>query len=217
MPKRSGVLKPGGRFAVSDVVVKDGDVPEEVRRSMELWVGCVAGALCGAAILPGQIATCRVRTSGSAARAESTVQRTPDNSSMKRGSRTTRCSPRLTERFMSAFIRAGNQYGTAGVLWANLLLLSRGPRHPRSAAGIVRFCGESRDKAAEERGLRSCGGPGTHLATHTRAFLSRQVGARTLDALAISLLARRREGVTPAHRAPATNCCGEERHASRCS
>ena len=39
------VLKPGGRFAVSDVVVKDGDVPEEVRRSMELWVGCVAGAL----------------------------------------------------------------------------------------------------------------------------------------------------------------------------
>ena len=39
------VLKPGGRFAVSDVVVKDDDVPGEVRRSMELWVGCVAGAL----------------------------------------------------------------------------------------------------------------------------------------------------------------------------
>jgi SAM-dependent methyltransferase len=38
------VLKPGGRFAVSDVVVH-GDVPAEVRRSMELWVGCVAGAL----------------------------------------------------------------------------------------------------------------------------------------------------------------------------
>lgn len=38
------VLKPGGRFAVSDVVV-NGDVPAEVRRSMELWVGCVAGAL----------------------------------------------------------------------------------------------------------------------------------------------------------------------------
>jgi arsenite methyltransferase len=38
------VLKPGGRFAVSDVVVR-GDVPREVRRSMELWVGCVAGAL----------------------------------------------------------------------------------------------------------------------------------------------------------------------------
>jgi SAM-dependent methyltransferase len=38
------VLKPGGRFAVSDVVVR-GPVPAAVRRSMELWVGCVAGAL----------------------------------------------------------------------------------------------------------------------------------------------------------------------------
>jgi len=38
------VLKPGGRFAVSDVVVR-GDVPAEVRKSMELWVGCIAGAL----------------------------------------------------------------------------------------------------------------------------------------------------------------------------
>jgi ubiquinone/menaquinone biosynthesis C-methylase UbiE len=38
------VLKPGGRFAVSDVVVR-GEVPAEVRKSMELWVGCVAGAL----------------------------------------------------------------------------------------------------------------------------------------------------------------------------
>ena len=38
------VLKPGGRFAVSDVVIR-GDVPADVRRSMELWIGCVAGAL----------------------------------------------------------------------------------------------------------------------------------------------------------------------------
>jgi arsenite methyltransferase len=38
------VLKPGGRFAVSDVVVR-GEVPDEVKRNMELWVGCVAGAL----------------------------------------------------------------------------------------------------------------------------------------------------------------------------
>ena len=38
------VLRPGGRFAVSDVIVR-GQVPPEVRRSMELWVGCVAGAL----------------------------------------------------------------------------------------------------------------------------------------------------------------------------
>lgn len=38
------VLKPGGRFAVSDVVV-DGDLPDPVRKDMELYVGCVAGAL----------------------------------------------------------------------------------------------------------------------------------------------------------------------------
>src|SRR5205823_4616027 len=38
------VLKPGGRFAVSDVVIR-GEVPGEVRKSMELWVGCIAGAL----------------------------------------------------------------------------------------------------------------------------------------------------------------------------
>lgn len=38
------VLKPGGRIAVSDIVVR-GDMPQEIRRSAELWSGCVAGAL----------------------------------------------------------------------------------------------------------------------------------------------------------------------------
>ena len=38
------VLKPGGRLAVSDIVVR-GEVPAEIRRSVELWIGCVAGAL----------------------------------------------------------------------------------------------------------------------------------------------------------------------------
>ena len=38
------VLKPGGRFAVSDVMVR-GNVPEEIRKSLLLWVGCIAGAL----------------------------------------------------------------------------------------------------------------------------------------------------------------------------
>jgi arsenite methyltransferase len=38
------VLKPGGRFAISDVVVR-GKVPAEIKKNMELWVGCVAGAL----------------------------------------------------------------------------------------------------------------------------------------------------------------------------
>ena len=38
------VLKPGGRFAVADVVVR-GEVPSEIRRNVELWIGCLAGAL----------------------------------------------------------------------------------------------------------------------------------------------------------------------------
>jgi len=38
------VLRPGGRFAVSDVVAR-GDIPPEIKRNIELWVGCVAGAL----------------------------------------------------------------------------------------------------------------------------------------------------------------------------
>jgi arsenite methyltransferase len=38
------VLKPGGRFAVSDVMVR-GDVPDVIKKNMELWIGCVAGAL----------------------------------------------------------------------------------------------------------------------------------------------------------------------------
>jgi ubiquinone/menaquinone biosynthesis C-methylase UbiE len=39
------VLKPGGRFAVSDIIVQGSEVPEALRRDMELWAGCVAGAL----------------------------------------------------------------------------------------------------------------------------------------------------------------------------
>jgi arsenite methyltransferase len=38
------VLRPGGRFAVSDIVVR-GEVPEAIRKSVELWIGCVAGAM----------------------------------------------------------------------------------------------------------------------------------------------------------------------------
>jgi SAM-dependent methyltransferase len=38
------VLKPGGRLAVSDVVIRS-SVPAQIRKSMELWIGCVAGAL----------------------------------------------------------------------------------------------------------------------------------------------------------------------------
>jgi len=38
------VLRPGGRFAVSDIVVR-GEIPQQIRKNMEMWVGCAAGAL----------------------------------------------------------------------------------------------------------------------------------------------------------------------------
>ncbi len=42
------VLKPGGRFAVSDIVRRDGaSIPADVQRNLELWAGCIAGALSG--------------------------------------------------------------------------------------------------------------------------------------------------------------------------
>lgn len=39
------VLKPGGRFAVADIVVQGGPLPESIRKMLALWAGCVAGAL----------------------------------------------------------------------------------------------------------------------------------------------------------------------------
>ena len=44
LAEASRVLKPGGRFAVSDVVTK-GEIPAAVKKSVELWIGCIAGAL----------------------------------------------------------------------------------------------------------------------------------------------------------------------------
>ena len=69
------VLKPGGRFAVSDVVVR-GEMPAEVRRSMELWVGCVAGALTEQEFhIPA--GADRVRGVSASSRPGSTSSRTP--------------------------------------------------------------------------------------------------------------------------------------------
>ena len=54
------VLKPGGRLAVSDVVVR-GNVPAEIKKSIELWVGCVAGALSDYESALGPIAPSALR------------------------------------------------------------------------------------------------------------------------------------------------------------
>jgi ubiquinone/menaquinone biosynthesis C-methylase UbiE len=97
------VLKPGGRFAVSDVVVS-GDVPDEVRRSMELWVGCVAGAL-----ERDDYVSKLARAGFDAIRVEPTrVYDVEDARAFLSGQGidVDAVVPRVRDRFMSAFIRA---------------------------------------------------------------------------------------------------------------
>lgn len=97
------VLKPGGRFAVSDVVVR-GEVPAEVRRSMELWVGCIAGALEESEYLG------KLRTAGfEAAGVEPTRVYNVDDARgflTEAGIDVDSIAPLVAGKFMGAFIRA---------------------------------------------------------------------------------------------------------------
>jgi SAM-dependent methyltransferase len=97
------VLKPGGRFAVSDVVVR-GSVPEEVRKSMLLWVGCIAGALeeseyigklTGAGFAAVSIEPTRVYNVEDAR-----------HFLTKAGVDVDAIAPQVNEKFFSAFVRA---------------------------------------------------------------------------------------------------------------
>jgi arsenite methyltransferase len=97
------VLKPGGRFAVSDVVVR-GDVPPDVRRNMELWVGCIAGAL------EEQDYAARLRRAGFT-EVEIDIWRVYDVEDARAfltesGLDVDRIAPLVTDKFASAFIRA---------------------------------------------------------------------------------------------------------------
>jgi SAM-dependent methyltransferase len=98
------VLKPGGRFAVSDVIVRGGDVPADVRRSMELWVGCIAGAL------EEQDYAAKLRLAGFAD-VEIDVWRAYNVEDARAfltesGLDVDRIAPLVKDRFASAFIRA---------------------------------------------------------------------------------------------------------------
>jgi arsenite methyltransferase len=104
------VLKSGGRFAVSDVVVR-GDVPEAVRQSMLLWVGCIAGALRDADYIAKlaqsgfeeiEIEPTRVYSIEDA-RAFLTDQ----------GVNVDEFAPQVNGKFMSAFVRATKPSGGA--------------------------------------------------------------------------------------------------------
>ncbi len=97
------VLKPGGRFAVSDVVTR-GQVPAEIRKSMLLWVGCVAGALDEAEYRAKLAAAGFV-----AAAVEPTrVYRVADAEDFlaEQGIDARAIAPQVDGKFMSAFVRA---------------------------------------------------------------------------------------------------------------
>ena len=97
------VLKPGGRFAVSDVVVR-GDVPDEVRKSVLLWVGCIAGALKDSEY------TAKLAQAGfESIEIESTrVYHVEDARTflMNQGIDVDAIAPQVDGKFMSAFVRA---------------------------------------------------------------------------------------------------------------
>jgi ubiquinone/menaquinone biosynthesis C-methylase UbiE len=97
------VLKPGGRFAVSDVVVR-GEVPGDIRRSVELWIGCVAGAL-----EDGEYRDKLAKAGFEAVEVEPTrIYRMEDARDFLAGTGldAATISPQVDGKFMSAFIRA---------------------------------------------------------------------------------------------------------------
>ncbi len=97
------VLKPGGRFAVSDVVVH-GDVPAEVRQNVLLWVGCIAGALQDTEY------TSKLATAGfEAVEIEPTRVHNIEDARVflhDQGVDVDAIAPQVDGKFMSAFIRA---------------------------------------------------------------------------------------------------------------
>jgi arsenite methyltransferase len=102
------VLKPGGRFAVSDVVVR-GEVDDEVRKSMLLWVGCIAGAL-----EEGEYAAKLIRAGFTAISMETTRVYSVEDARhflVEAGIDVDAIAPLAEGKFMSAFIRATKPAG----------------------------------------------------------------------------------------------------------
>ncbi len=107
------VLKRGGRFAISDVVVR-GEVPPEIRKSMELWVGCIAGALeeyeyrdklYGAGFTAIDIEPTRVYKTEVAREFLASAGLDVD-----------KVAPQIDGKFISAFVRAMKPIGPANVV-----------------------------------------------------------------------------------------------------
>ena len=97
------VLKPGGRLAVSDIVVR-GEIPNEIRRSIELWIGCMAGAL-----EEGEYRSKLLAAGFEDVEIEFTrVYRAADAAEFlaEQGLDVERLAPAIDEKFASAFVRA---------------------------------------------------------------------------------------------------------------
>ncbi len=97
------VLKPGGRFAVSDVVTR-GEIPAEIRRSVLAWVGCIAGAL-DENEYRGKLAAAGF---GNIAIEPTRIYRAEDAKELfsTKGLDITAVAPQIDGKFMSAFVRA---------------------------------------------------------------------------------------------------------------
>ena len=104
------VLKPGGRFAVSDVVVR-GDVPPAIRRNMELWVGCVAGALSESEYL-SKLATAGFEQPGIEVTRVYSVEDARDFLAAQ-GADMQHLAEQVDGKFASGFIRAVKPLGAA--------------------------------------------------------------------------------------------------------
>jgi ubiquinone/menaquinone biosynthesis C-methylase UbiE len=135
------VLKPGGRFAISDVVVR-GAVPETVRRSVELWIGCVAGALEEQEFLS------LLRDAGfeSPSIEPTRVYDAKDAAAFLEGAGldVAAVTPLIEGKFMSAFVRGTKPIvATAqiGARTAGLPFLSASPSTAESAARARTCCG----------------------------------------------------------------------------
>ena len=112
------VLKPGGRFAISDVVVR-GEIPQEIRKSIELWVGCVAGALSDAEYQQKLAAAGFEGIEIEATR----VYNIEDAHEFLRaaGIDADSIAPKVQDKFISAFVRAKEAGQGRGLLRALLL------------------------------------------------------------------------------------------------
>ncbi len=145
------VLKPGGRFAVSDVVVR-GDVPAEVRRSMELWVGCVAGALEEAEFetLLREAGLRGAEPGADAGLRAGGCPLVPGGGGAGRGRR---CREAVEGRFMSAFVRGARR--------------RRSPVRP-GGADVRAGCWDPHAIRADQRRPREPAGAGGGAGGHRR-------------------------------------------------